>query len=151
MNMDKIKKTAEELENVNVQELLPQRAPFILIDKLLEYDETENVTSALFHIGPDNPFVKEGVFQPSGIVENMAQTCAARIGYYDRLRNLPVRVGLIGGIKNLNVYQLPKAGDEITTIIVVKEDMLGVILAYAKVLDHMLNLMADCELKIALK
>jgi hypothetical protein len=34
---------------------------------------------------------------------------------------------------------------------VIKEDMLGVILASAKVLDHMLNLMADCELKIALK
>jgi predicted hotdog family 3-hydroxylacyl-ACP dehydratase len=149
--MEKIKKTAEELEQVKVEELLPQRPPFIMIEKLIEYDEELNVTSTMYHIASDNPFVKDGVFQPSGIVENMAQTCAARIGYYDKLRNMPVRVGLIGGIKNLNVYQLPKTGDEITTHIVIKEDMLGVILASAKVLDHMLNLMADCELKIALK
>jgi predicted hotdog family 3-hydroxylacyl-ACP dehydratase len=149
--MEKIKKTLEELAEVKVTELLPQRPPFIMIDKLIEYDENENTTSTLYHIVSDNPFVKEGVFQPAGIVENMAQTCAARIGYYDVLRNLPVSVGLIGGVKNLNVYQLPKAGDDITTQIVVKEDMLGVILAYAKVLDHMMNLLADCELKIALK
>src|SRR5574344_951407 len=135
--MEKIKKTLEELAEVKVTELLPQRPPFIMIDKLIEYDENENAASALYHIVSDNPFVKEGVFQPAGIVENMAQTCAARIGYYDVLRNLPVSVGLIGGVKNLNVYQLPKAGDDITTQIVVKEDMLGVILAYAKVLDHM--------------
>lgn len=149
--MEKIQKTLEELEQVKVAELLPQRPPFILIDKMIEYDETINATSTLFHIASDNPFLKEGFFQPSGMVENMAQTCAARIGYYDKLRNMPVRMGLIGGIKNLNVYQLPKSGDEITTHIVVKEDMLGVILASAKVLDHMMNLIADCELKIALK
>lgn len=149
--MEKIQKTLEELEQVKVAELLPQRPPFILIDKMIEYDETINATSTLFHIASDNPFLKEGFFQPSGMVENMAQTCAARIGYYDRLRGLPIRMGLIGGLKNLNVYQLPKSGDDITTRIIVKEDMLGVILASAKILDHMMNLMADCELKIALK
>lgn len=54
--MEKIKKTAEELEQVKVEELLPQRPPFIMIEKMLEYDEEKNLTSTLYHIASDNPF-----------------------------------------------------------------------------------------------
>ena len=48
--MEKIKKTAEELWQVKVEELLPQRPPFIMIEKMIEYDEEQNVTSTLYHI-----------------------------------------------------------------------------------------------------
>lgn len=140
-----------EPEKEIITELLPQRPPFIMVDRLIAYDESDSTAAAEFRVAAGNHFVKEGHFQPAGLLENMAQTCAARIGYHDKLRHIPIRIGLIGGVKNLHVWQLPKVGDELITSMKVKEEIMDIILAEAVVKDVMQNLYAKAEIKIAIK
>jgi predicted hotdog family 3-hydroxylacyl-ACP dehydratase len=77
----------------NATELIPQKAPFVLVDKLLYADE--NTSRASFKIPEGNMFVKDGVYTTAGMVESMAQTAAAGTGYLYRQRNREVPIGYI--------------------------------------------------------
>ena len=63
-----------------------------MVDKLLYADET--TTRSSFIIPADNVFVMDGIFQEAGLMENMAQTAAARAGYMAKAENKPVAVWL---------------------------------------------------------
>ena len=97
----------------NIQDLIPQRPPFVMVDKLLSFSEA--TTSTSFSIKADNIFVENGEFKEPGLVENIAQTAAARAGYISKTENKPVAVGYIGAVNNLEVNYLPKPGDELIT------------------------------------
>ena len=72
----------QEITSIDVLELLPQRPPFVMIDQLLHFDEV--VTTTRFEIRPDNLFAEGPVLNPCALVENIAQTCAARMGYINQ-------------------------------------------------------------------
>ena len=59
----------------NIQALIPQKPPFVMIDKLINFSET--TTSTSFCIKADNIFVAHDYFKEPGLVENIAQTAAA--------------------------------------------------------------------------
>ena len=61
---------------------IPQKSPVIMIGKLLEVTDTKTVTSLL--IKDDNLFCSEGLFREPGLIENMAQTAAAGVGYISK-------------------------------------------------------------------
>ena len=67
------------LETIDVRTLLPQQPPFIMIDKLVHYDEV--LTTTTFEVRSDNIFIEGDELNPCALVENIAQTCAARMGY----------------------------------------------------------------------
>jgi hypothetical protein len=67
------------LTGENSLALIPQKPPFVMIDALLFSDEKRTVSS--FKIPEKNIFVKEGLFLEPGLVENIAQTAAARAGH----------------------------------------------------------------------
>jgi 3-hydroxymyristoyl/3-hydroxydecanoyl-(acyl carrier protein) dehydratase len=67
------------LDDINIHALLPQRPPFIMVDKLTNYDTVSAKT--VFAIREDNLFCKDGVMEEAGLVENIAQTCATRTGF----------------------------------------------------------------------
>ena len=69
----------------NFQSLIPQKPPFVMVDKL--FSVTETTTTTGFTIQADNIFVKDGVFKDPGLVENIAQTAAASAGYVSHTRN----------------------------------------------------------------
>ena len=58
---------------------IPHRAPMIMVDGLLAYEE-KSIESSLT-IQSSNVFVEDGAFTPPGMVENIAQTVAAGAGY----------------------------------------------------------------------
>lgn len=95
-----------ELSNIDIIELIPQRYPFIMIDRLTYFDPI--VTTSKFKVCYDNIFLDEGHFSATGLIENIAQTCAARIGYINRLNHDVVRLGFIGAIRNLKIFRTPK-------------------------------------------
>ena len=78
-------KTNSELLQIDVQELLPQRPPFVMIDRLVYNDETTTVTE--FEVKADNLFAEGDLLNPCALVENIAQTCAVRMGYIDHYIN----------------------------------------------------------------
>ena len=53
----------------------------------------------------------DGYLTAPGVLENMAQSSAARIGYLCKfILHVPVRVGYIGAIRKFRVYRLPAVG-----------------------------------------
>lgn len=137
-----------EFDKIDIHELLPQQEPFVMVGKLIHFDMEKTVTQT--EVMADNLFVENGVFSASGIIENIAQTCAARIGYVNKyILKKGIQLGFIGAIRNMNLYRCPKIGEVIETSIVTIEEIFGMTLVAAtvKVADE---LIADSEMKIAL-
>lgn len=139
--------SCSDISSVNVLDLIPQRPPFIMIDCLTHFDRV--ITSSRFTVRDNNLFFSEGRLLASGLIENIAQTCAARIGYINRLSNEVIKLGFIGAVRNLKIYKTPLAGDTIYTTITVKEEVFQMTLvdAVVKLNDETI---AEAEMKIAL-
>lgn len=134
---------------IEALDILPQRDPIVMIDYLQEYKEDMVTTS--FTVREDNIFVKDGALQESGIMEHIAQSCAARTGYISKyILHKPVDIGYIGQIKSLKIYSLPKVGDNLWTTIYVQSELFGITLikAEVKVGD---TLIAEGGMKLATK
>jgi 3-hydroxymyristoyl/3-hydroxydecanoyl-(acyl carrier protein) dehydratase len=129
----------------NIEMFLPQKPPFVMIDKLLSCSETATTTG--FSIKEDNIFVEQGIFKEPGLVENIAQTAAARAGYISKTENKPVLVGYIGSVNNLQVFSLPVAGDELITEITIENQIFAVTLISGKITCNG-QLVAQCKMKI---
>lgn len=137
-----------EFGKIDIHELLPQQEPFVMVGKLLHFDMEKTITTT--KIVDSNIFVEKGVFTASGIIENIAQTCAARIGYVNKyILKKGIQLGFIGAIRNLNLYRCPRVGEVIETSIITIEEIFGMTLVTAtlKVGDEII---ADSEMKIAL-
>ncbi|MDR1543437.1 MAG: pseudouridylate synthase [Prevotellaceae bacterium] len=133
-----------KFETINISELLPQRPPFVMVEKLLFCDLEKTKTS--FKIESGNIFVENGVFTQSGIIENVAQTCAVRMGYL----NEDVKIGMIGSINDFEFFGiLPKTGEIIETEIAVEAEVGNIILLKASVLYNE-NKIATGKMKVVL-
>jgi predicted hotdog family 3-hydroxylacyl-ACP dehydratase len=133
------------ISKANITSLIPQRPPFVMIDRLIWNDEKKTRTA--FVIEKDNIFLENGWFTEPGLVENIAQTAAARAGYMASLDNLPVRVGYIGALKNLIIYSLPIVDEELETEITLQHQIFDVSLVSGKVTCNR-QVIAECEMKI---
>lgn len=129
----------------SIQSLIPQKPPFVMVDKLMSVTETATTTG--FSIKADNIFVQDGVFKEPGLVENIAQTAAASAGYVSHTQNKPILVGYIGAVNNLQVFALPKTGDELITEITTENQIFDVTLISGKITCNG-QLIAQCKMKI---
>ncbi len=116
--------------------LIPQKAPFVMIGSLLESDDTSTVSNLV--ITEDNIFTVDGAFTEPGLVENIAQTGAIRAGYaFSKLQeknpHLEPPVGFIGAIKGLKISALPKIGDVIETIVSVENQVFDITMVKGEV------------------
>ncbi len=127
--------------------LIPQKPPFVMIDALLLSDEKRTVSR--FKIPEVNIFVKEGLFMEPGLVENIAQTAAARAGHEAASRNIPAAVGYIAAIKNLEIFSLPAVNDELETEIIIENQVFQVTVLKG-VARCRGTILAVCEMKIFL-
>jgi len=125
--------------------LIPQRPPFVMIGTFV--DNTPDVTRTRYRVNEGNIFVKDGLFREPGLVENMAQTAAARAGYVAQQENKPVMVGYIGSVKNLEIFSLPQVNEELETEIVVINQIFDVTVVKGSIKCGE-KLLARCELKI---
>ena len=133
--------------DISLKELLPQRPPFVMIDRLVSSDAVFSVTE--LEVRSDNVFVESGRFSASGLVENIAQTCAARIGYINLNNGGSVKIGVIGSISNMEILRTPEIGEHLTTTIELLEEVFQVTLVKATVRSSGEDLVR-CNMKIAL-
>jgi predicted hotdog family 3-hydroxylacyl-ACP dehydratase len=129
----------------NISSLIPQKAPFVMVGKLLSVDERSARSG--FVISNDSVFVKNNTFQEAGLLENMAQTAALRAGYMAKVEGRLVAVAFIGAIKNLEIFKLPRVNDELVTEIVIENQIFDVMIFSGKVW-HDNHLLAQCEMKV---
>jgi predicted hotdog family 3-hydroxylacyl-ACP dehydratase len=128
-----------------ILELIPQRPPFVMIDELTYSDGKSSRSS--FLIKEKNIFVSNGKFREAGLVENIAQTAAARAGYNSQQENKPVLVGYIGAVKNLEIFALPKINDVLETEVAIENQVFDVTIITGKVKCNGI-LLAQCEMRI---
>lgn len=138
---------ATEFERIDILELLPQRRPFVMVDRLVYYDPV--VTTTRFKVRPDNLFCDDGHLSASGMVENIAQTCAARLGYINYTSGQPVKIGYIGSVNNFMINRNPAAGETLMTTIEVIQEVFNITLVHARIMNGTETL-AEADLKIAL-
>lgn len=149
MNTDPRQPTREFLECIDIHELLPQQEPFVMVGRMTHFDMTEIITETV--IMSNNLFVDGHFFSASGLIENIAQTCAARIGYVNKhILKKGIQIGFIGAIKNLSIHRLPSIGETIVTTVDVVEEVFGMSLAKA-VITCADEVIVTAEMKIALK
>ena len=116
-----------ELEQIEMASLIPQRPPFMMVDRILSCDDTDAVTELL--VRQDNILLDDSKLSSAGIVENMAQSCAARMGCVNLLHNRPIKLGFIGEIKNLKIYRQPLLDECLTTEVHILMDVFDMTLA----------------------
>ena len=147
--MDFTQPTEEFLRSIDVHELLPQQEPFVMIGRLVHFDRQRTVTETL--IDSENLFVDGDCFSASGLIENIAQTCAARIGYVNKyILKKGIQLGFIGAIRGLDIKELPSVGQTIVTTVDVLEEVFGMTLANA-VITCGDKVLVTTEMKIAVR
>lgn len=139
--------TEQDLRAIPLDRLLPQRAPFLMIDRLVAFDPV--VTATELEVRADNLFVGDGRLSACGLIENIAQTCAARMGYINLVSGRPVVLGFIGAVRGLNIHRTPALGETLRTSITVREEVFQMTLVDAEVCSGNERI-ADAEMKIAL-
>lgn len=139
-----------ELENVNIIDLLPQRPPLIMVDRLTYFDPV--IAKTVFTVQDDHIFCVDGRLEEAGLIENIAQTCAARTGYEVKMRlkgDGTIKIGFIGMIKQMEIFRSPLAGEQLETTVEIVEDVFSTTLVATKV-EVGSELIATCEMKIFL-
>jgi len=128
--------------------LIPQRPPMVMVDKLFECNETVALTG--LKITRENIFVMNGFFNESGLIENMAQSAALMTGWLainQQGGEQKIPMGVIGGVKEFQVRFLPSVDSEIITQIEVLYRIANATIVFGKVkVDE--RLASECELKI---
>lgn len=136
-----------QFADIDVKTLIPQQSPFVMIDRLMHYDQV--FTKTELQIRSDNLFVENGRFLEAGIVENIAQTCAARLGYINtHILQEEVRLGFIGAMKSLVIHQLPNVDSVLETSIEVVSEVFNITLVNAVTICKG-EVVATCEMKIS--
>lgn len=131
--------------NKNITELIPQRAPIVMADEFLCIDGDTSRTR--FTVREDNIFVDGDIFSECGVIEHMAQSAAARVGYIFSNRGEDVPLGYIGAVNDFVITELPQTGDTIETEITVLQEIFGITLIEARsAIDG--REIASCKMKI---
>jgi 3-hydroxyacyl-[acyl-carrier-protein] dehydratase len=128
-----------------IQNYIPHRPPFVMIDNLVTVSP-ENFESDLL-ITPDNILTENGFLQEAGLIENIAQTCAAGFGYLDYSADGEPKMGFIGAITKLQVFELPPVNARIETSVTPTHQLGNIFLV--KGLNSLEGRkLLECEMKI---
>jgi predicted hotdog family 3-hydroxylacyl-ACP dehydratase len=122
-----IKSTIDNgLDKDFVGSLIPQKFPFVMVDKLYAFTETSLVSG--FTIEENAVFFQNGNFAEAGIIEHMAQSVALHTGYQFYLKQEQAPTGYIGSLKDIEIKELPKLHDEIQTTVSILQEFAGITL-----------------------
>jgi predicted hotdog family 3-hydroxylacyl-ACP dehydratase len=114
------------LEKEIVENLIPQKFPFVMVDSMHSYTETSLVSGLT--IQSENIFVENNTFLEAGLVEHMAQSVALHTGYQFYLRNEDAPTGYIGSIKEIQIKRLPLLSDHIQSEVTILQEFGGITL-----------------------
>ncbi|WP_163409573.1 hypothetical protein [Flavobacterium ajazii] len=114
------------LEKEAVENLIPQKFPFVMVDRMFSYSETALVSG--LKIQDSNIFLEENIFLEAGLIEHMAQSVALHTGYQFFLKNETAPTGYIGSIKDIQIKKLPQINDTIQSNVTILQEFAGVTL-----------------------
>ncbi|MEH6535280.1 MAG: hypothetical protein V7719_02730 [Psychroserpens sp.] len=109
-----------------ILKLIPQRAPIVMVDSLLYFDETKVISGLT--ISEDNMFLQDDYLTEPGLIEHMAQTVALYTGYHFYIKKLLAPEGYIGAIKGVHIKKLPKVHMKLETEVEILQEVMGITL-----------------------
>jgi len=128
-----------------ITDYIPHRAPFVMVDNLVS--ATRERFESDFTVTRDNVLVQDGFFQETGLIEHIAQTCAASFGYLDREEGGKPKIGFIGAVSKVLVTELPPVDSTIRTVVTPLHQLGNIYLVKGEsFLDG--RILLGCELKI---
>lgn len=130
---------------VDAQPYLPQRPPFVFVDHILECEN--HCIKTDFVITESHELVQDGFLLETGVMENIAQSCAACIGWENRDKE--VRVGVIGSVNNWEAHIRPSVGDTLLTTINIGVQVFDATIVEAVTYSNG-QLVAKCDMKVFL-
>lgn len=132
----------------SILDLIPQRAPIVMVDEFLGIDN--NVSRTRFTVKEENIFVDDNQLSECGLIEHIAQSAAARVGFIFKSKQQPIPIGYIGSVNNFELSKLPQVGDDISTTIEIIQEVFNITLIKASccIGDEEI---ASCKMKIFLE
>jgi hypothetical protein len=124
-----------------------------MVDSLTHFDLQSAKT--IFTVRADNMFCFDGVMEEAGLVENIAQTCAARTGYKQRVEkqtnsvNDKVKIGVIAMIQSMEMKRCPLVGETLETTMVIEEEIFSTTFVRSEVKTGD-EIIASCRMKLVL-
>jgi 3-hydroxyacyl-[acyl-carrier-protein] dehydratase len=126
---------------------IPQRPPFVMVDKLISVTDTETLSELV--VNDQNLLSEKGLFYESGIIENIAQTVAAGAGYRSMKNGETPTIGMIGSIKRLSIAKRPQTGNKLETSVKIITELGNAVVVEGAVKVNE-EIIANCQLNIFL-
>lgn len=98
-----------------------------MVDEVVSCEGCDAVT--IFRLTPGNILIDGDRLSVAGIIENMAQSCAARMGCVDWMRGEPIKIGYVGDVKGCSIVRRPRIGETLHTHVHIVEKVLSLMLA----------------------
>ena len=133
--------------NSNIDVLIPQKEPFVMISELVSFSSSD--FSTVFNISKNNILCENNCFTTEGLLENIAQSCAAGLGKLQQAQNTEPRIGYIGAINKVVLHNLPPIEAKLETFCSIITEFKGVILIAGKSSYNSIECI-ECEMKIVL-
>lgn len=129
-----------------IRGLIPQKDPFVFVDTLFEYTALTGKTG--FTVPDKNVLLDENKLSESGLIEHMAQSMSAHRGYRGVLagKDKP-ETGFIGVIKTVEIFDLPKIGEKLTTHVEILHEIMNVTSVSARTENERSKVIATSEMK----
>lgn len=104
-----------------IEELIPQRNPIVMVDTFLGLHG--NISCTGLTIREENIFCQNGYMHETGVIEHIAQSAAARVGYICKCKGESFPLGYIGSVDKMKIHSLPLVGSELYTEIKIEQEV----------------------------
>lgn len=129
--------------------LIPQRPPMVLVDRFFGIEK--GVSYSGLTPTEESLFCRNGVLEETGLIEHMAQSAAARVGYLCKQAQKPVPLGFIGSVEKMQIHQLSPVGCPLFTAITVIQEVFDITLIAAQTVNEQEEVVAECRMKIMIQ
>ncbi len=136
------------MNNHTIIDLIPQRSPIVMVDEFVGIQG--KVSKTRFTIKQDNIFVDNDCFSECGLIEHIAQSAAARVGFIFKEQGKEIPLGYIGAVNDFSVVSLPRLDDVIETELTVVQEVFNISLVEASCRVNNRHI-ASCRMKIFLE
>jgi 3-hydroxyacyl-[acyl-carrier-protein] dehydratase len=102
------------MENREIQQILPHRYPFLLVDRILTIEPGKKAKGVKNLTGKEWFFQGHPYYPPSLLLESLAQVAGVVLGAKAKEENPRVQfAGLFAGVSDFQFHRFPTQGEEI--------------------------------------
>jgi len=115
------------MENREIQQFLPHRYPFLLVDRILTIEPGKKATGVKNLTGNEWFFQGHSYYPPSLLLESLAQVGGVVLATKAREENPQTQfTGLFAGISDFQFHRFPSQGEEIILQVEVSQSLSSV-------------------------